>query len=306
MKMTRSAFLKSAAAGLMLAPSLLGMPAFAAGPMQRKPIPNSKNGETLPVIGVGTNRFGRFEKPEEAARRGEVLRALFEGGGSVVDTAEAYPGSEVVIGDFLDANKLREKAFIVSKVMKDGRDLGIETMNGSFARLKTKVIDGMLVHNLRDTQTHLPVLREWKQEGRFRYIGASHSTPDQQEALFDVIAKEKIDLVQLNYSVDTRGPEQRLLPAARDNGVAVMVNLPLGRGRLLEKMKDKPVPEWAQKELNCTSYAQLLLKWVISHPAVTVAIPGTTTPRYMAENAAAGAGPLATPAQRDKIAALWA
>lgn len=306
MSMTRSEFLKLAGAAALLAPTLAAGLARAAEPMLRKPIPKAKNGETIGVIGVGTNRFGRFEKPEEAARRGEVMRALFAAGGNVIDTAEAYPNSEPVIGDFLAANNLRDNAFIVSKVMKDGREVGIETMNGSFDRLKTKVIDAMLVHNLRDTQAHLPVLREWKQAGRFRYIGASHSSPEQQEALLEVIEKENIDIVQLNYSVDVRGPESRLLPAAKANGVAVMANLPLGRGRLLEKVKGQNVPEWAQKELNCTSFAQLLLKWVVSHPDVTVAIPGTTTPAYMAENAAAGIGPLATQAQRDKIAAIWA
>lgn len=305
MNMTRADFLKLAGAGALLAPALSAFPALAAETMLRKPIPKSTNGETIGVIGVGTNRFGRDVTPETLPNRGAVMRALFEAGGNVIDTADAYPGSEQVIGDFLAAENLRDKAFIVSKVMKDGRDVGIETMNGSFDRLKTKMIDVMLVHNLRDTATHLPILREWKKEGRFRYIGASHSSPEQQEALLDVIEKENIDFVQLNYSVDVRAPENKLLPAAKANGVAVMVNLPLGRGRLLEKVKGQNLPEWAAKELNCTSFAQLLLKWVISHPDVTVAIPGTTTPRFMAENAAAGLGPLATPAQRAKIAAIW-
>lgn len=305
MNMTRANFLKLAGAAALIAPGFSALAAQAAEPMLRKPIPKSPNGETIGVIGVGTNRFGRFENPEEGARRGAVMRALFEAGGNLIDTAEAYPNSEPVIGDFLAANNLRDKAFIVSKVMKDGRDVGIETMNGSFDRLKTKMIDAMLVHNLRDTQAHLPTLREWKQQGRFRYIGASHSSPEQQEALLEVIEKENIDIIQLNYSVDVRGPENKLLPAAKANGVAVMANLPLGRGRLLEKVKGQDVPAWAKEELNCTSFAQLLLKWVVSHPDVTVAIPGTTTPRYMAENAAAGAGPLATPAQRERIAAIW-
>jgi aryl-alcohol dehydrogenase-like predicted oxidoreductase len=234
------------------------------------------------------------------------MRALFAAGGNVIDTAEAYPNSEPVIGGFLAENGLRERAFIVSKVMKTGREEGIASMNSSFERLRTPVIDAMLVHNLRDTQTHLPVMREWKQEGRFRYIGASHSQPDQQEALVEVIEKEAIDIVQLNYSVDIRAPEERLLPAAKANGVAVMVNLPLGRGRLLEAVKGQDLPAWAREELNCTSFAQLLLKWVIAHPDVTVAIPGTTTPAFMEDNAAAGFGPLPTPAQRDKIAAIWA
>jgi len=235
-----------------------------------------------------------------------VMKALLDGGGKVVDTAEGYGESEAVLGEIFANMGARQKAFFATKLGKEGRDAGIATMEASFKRLRTDVIDLMMVHNLRDTATQLPIMQEWKQAGRFRYVGVSHSNPDAQEALGDVMTKEEIDFVQLNYSIDVRGPEKRLLPMAKERGIAVMVNLPLGRAKLIERVAGTPFPAWAKEELGCGDYSQLLLKWVVSHPSVNVAIPGTTSPDHMADNLIGGHGPLATAAQRDKIAAIWA
>ncbi|MDX2224457.1 MAG: aldo/keto reductase [Rhodospirillaceae bacterium] len=293
-----------ALSGAMLAAAAAASRPAVAAEMTRKPIPRSKTGETLPVIGVGTNRFGRDGGATE--NKIGVIRTLLDRGGAVVDTAEAYGESEAVLGEIFTGLNARPKLFVASKLRRTGRADGVATMENSFKRLRTEVIDLMMVHNLVDTATQLPIMQEWKAAGRYRYVGASHSSPEEQEALAEVMAGQEIDVVQLNYSVDVRGPEQKLLPLAAERGIAVMANLPLGRGRLLEKVRGQPVPEWAAKELNCTSYAQLLLKFVVSHPAVTVAIPGTVTPKYMADNVGAGLGPMPTEAQRARIAAIWA
>ncbi|MET0540341.1 MAG: aldo/keto reductase, partial [Variovorax sp.] len=184
-----------------------------------------------------------------------------------------------------------EKAFVATKVWTSGREAGIAQMEQSFARLKTQRMDLMQVHNLVDWRTHLATLRDWKARGRVRYIGITHYTASAYAEVEAVLRAEKLDFLQINYSMDERSAEKRLLPLAAERGVAVIVNMPFGGGGLLRRLRDKPLPSWAA-EIGCTSWAQVLLKFVLSHPSVTCTIPGTSRPEHMAENAKAGAGAL--------------
>jgi len=257
--------------------------------MNTRPIPSTQ--EALPVVGCGT-WIGFDQRPgtDEYKRLPGVLDALFAAGGKVIDSSPMYGRSEETTGDLLAASKQREnKAFLATKVWTSGREAGIAQMEQSFARLRTQRIDLMQVHNLVDWKTHLATLRGWKDKGRVRYIGITHYTASAYDEVEAVLRAEKLDFVQINYSIDAREAEQRLLPLAAERGVAVIVNMPFGGGGLLRRLRDKPLPAWAA-EIGCTSWAQVLLKFVLSHPAVTCTIPGTSRAEHMADNAAAGTG----------------
>ncbi len=257
--------------------------------MNTRPIPSTQ--EALPVVGCGT-WIGFDQRPgtDEYKRLPGVLDALFAAGGKVIDSSPMYGRSEETTGDLLAASKQREnKAFLATKVWTSGREAGIAQMEQSFARLRTQRIDLMQVHNLVDWKTHLATLRGWKDKGRVRYLGITHYTASAYDEVEAVLRAEKLDFVQINYSIDAREAEQRLLPLAAERGVAVIVNMPFGGGGLLRRLRDKPLPAWAA-EIGCTSWAQVLLKFVLSHPAVTCTIPGTSRAEHMADNAAAGTG----------------
>lgn len=256
--------------------------------MQQRKIPSS--GEMLPVVGVGTwQTFDIGSSPTERAPRAEVLKTLFEAGGSVIDSSPMYGRSEGVAGDLLAEAGTRQKAFIATKVWTSGREAGIAQMQQSMRLLRTDKIDLMQIHNLLDWKTHLSTLRAWKSDSRLRYIGVTHYTESAHDSLEAVLRAEKFDFVQVNYSIDDRGAERRLLPFARDNGVAVLINLPFGGGGLLRKLSSRKLPDWAG-EIGCTSWAQILLKYVLANPAVTCVIPGTSRPEHMRDNAQSGAG----------------
>jgi diketogulonate reductase-like aldo/keto reductase len=270
--------------------------------MQTRPIPSS--GEQLPVIGCGTYR-GFDVRPASAAysRLRSVLDALFAAGGSAVDSSPMYGKAEAVAGQLLAESKAHDKAFIATKVWTRGREAGIAQMQDSFKLLRTERIDLMQVHNLVDWKTHLPTLREWKKAGRIRYIGITHYTSSAFADLEAVMRAEPLDFVQLNYSAVDRAAERRLLPLAAERGIAVIANYPLASGSAVRAVSARPLPGWAA-EIDCTSWAQLLLKFVVSHPAVTCAIPGTGDPEHMADNARAGIGRMPDEAMRLRIAAL--
>ena len=256
--------------------------------MQRRKIPSS--GEMLPVVGCGTWRtFDVGTAPEQRAPLGEVLRLLFEAGGSVIDSSPMYGAAEGVVGDLLAAAGSRDKAFIATKVWTSGRDNGVEQMRQSMRLLRTDRLDLMQIHNLVDWRTHLPTLKAWKAEGRLRYFGITHYTESAHAELEAVLRAEKWDFVQLNYALDDRAVEQRLLPLAAERGVAVIVNQPFGGGGLIRRLSSRKLPDWAG-EIGCTSWAQLLLKFVLAHPAVTCVIPGTGRPEHMKDNVQAGFG----------------
>ena len=256
--------------------------------MHLRKIPSS--GGMLPVVGCGTWRtFDVGTKPEERAPLAEVLRILFDAGGSVIDTSPMYGAAERVVGDLLAAAGTRNKAFLATKVWISGGDAGIAQMQKSMALLKTQRIELMQIHNLVDWRVHLPTLRAWKQEGRVRYLGITHYTESAHGELEAAMRAEPWDFVQLNYALDDRAVERRLLPLAAERGIAVIVNQPFGGGGLLRKLADRPLPGWAG-QIGCTSWAQLLLKFVLANPAVTCVIPGTGKPEHMRDNVQAGLG----------------
>ena len=283
--------------------------------MNTRPIPSTK--EALPVVGCGT-WLGFDHRPgtPEYQRLSGVLDALFAAGGTVIDSSPMYGRSEETTGELLAASNQHAKAFSVAgppqdekhplggqrghevpsvgaflatKVWTSGREAGIAQMEQSFARLRTQRMDLMQVHNLVDWRTHLATLRAWKDQGRVRYIGITHYTASAYGEVESVLRAQKLDFLQINYSIDARDAEKRLLPLAAERGVAVIINLPFGGGGLLRRLRDKPLPDWAA-EIGCTSWAQVLIKFVLSHPAVTCTIPGTGRAEHMADNAAAGAG----------------
>jgi len=269
------------------------LPGFAQqgrSKMNTRPIPSTK--EALPMVGCGT-WIGFDQRPGTAAYQQlpGVLEALFAAGGTVIDSSPMYGRSEETTGELLAASKQRDKAFLATKVWTSGREAGIAQMEQSFERLRTDRIDLMQVHNLVDWKTHLATLRGWKDKGRVRYIGITHYTESAYGEVEAVLRAQKLDFLQINYSLDAQGAAQRLLPLAAERGVAVIVNLPFGGGGLLRRLRDKPLPVWAT-EIGCTSWAQVLIKFVLSHPAVTCTIPGTSRAEHMADNAAAGAGTL--------------
>lgn len=285
-----------------IAASALPIPfAIAEEKMQTRPIPSS--GQPLPVIGVGT--WQGFDVGSDKAERtplGEVLETLYAAGGSVVDSSPMYGRSEGVAGDLIAAKGARAKTFIATKVWTRGKAEGIAQMEQSMALLQSgRTIDLMQVHNLVDYKTHLDTLRGWKKEGRVKYIGVTHYTPSAFGELEAVLRAETLDFVQLNYAVSDRAAEKALLPLAKDKGVAVLVNRPFGGGGTLRGLQGKPLPAFAA-EIGCTSWAQLLLKFILAHPAVTCAIPGTAKPKHMADNVKAGMGALPDNALREKIA----
>jgi diketogulonate reductase-like aldo/keto reductase len=284
MTLLRSTFLKLSAAAMLAAPA-----AAQTGPrMQTRKIPST--GELLPVIGCGTWRtFDVGAAPAERTPLAEVLRVLFESGGSVIDSSPMYGKAEGVVGDLLAAAGARDTAFLATKVWISGREAGIAQMNESFRLLRTSRIDLMQIHNLLDWQTHLPTLRTWRKEGRIRLLGVTHYTESAHGALEATLKAGGFDFVQVDYSLDDRSAERSLLPFAADNGVAVLVNMPFGGGGLLRKLSSRKLPGWAG-EIGCTTWAQILLKFVLANSAVTCVIPGTSKPEHMRDNIQAGLG----------------
>lgn len=261
--------------------------------MQTRTIPST--GAALPVIGCGTwLGFDVGSRPAELPQRAGVLSALFEAGATVIDSSPMYGSAEQVVGQLLDDSGTRAQAFIATKVWTSGKRAGIEQMERSFALLRSRRIDLLQVHNLVDWQTHIDTLRAWKAEGRLSYIGVTHYTDSAHAQLEEVLRSTPLDFVQFNYSIASRNAEKRLLPLAAERGVAVLVNLPFGGGGVLRSLRGKPLPAWAA-EIGCSSWNQLLLKFVLAQPAVTCAIPGTSRPEHMRDNAGAGSGRLPGP-----------
>lgn len=267
-------------------------------PLLTRKIPSS--GEAIPVIGLGTS--GPFEVDETDAARAplrEVLEAFFAGGATLIDTSPMYSTAEAVLGALV-TSEMQRRVFVATKVWTRGEQAGIEQMQRSMARLKRTTLDLVQVHNLLDLATQLKTLRRWKDEGRVRYLGVTHYTVSSQEDLAQLVEREKLDFVQCNYSVATRDAEKRLLPLCAERGVAVLINRPFEDGRLFDRVRGKAVPPWAS-EIDCATWGQLFLKYVIAHPAVTCVIPATGKARNELDNLAAGRGRLPNAAQRRLI-----
>lgn len=294
--------------GVALGLAMLSSPGWgrSEGDIVTRPIPSS--GERLPVVGIGTAR--RFDVGASEAERAplrDVLRELPRLGGRVIDTAPSYGNAESVIGDLLAELGNRNDIFLATKVGagRDGAAAGIAEMEASMRRLRTDRIDLLMVHNLAGVDAMLPVLRAWKEAGRIRYLGISTSFEGQYEAFAAVMARAELDVIQVDYAIDNRSAEKRILPLAAERGMAVLTNLPFGRGRVFDALGKQPIPEWAA-EYGIRSWAQFALKYVVSHPAVTVAIPGTAKPEYLLDNLGAAHAPLPDPATRERMAALVA
>jgi len=260
-------------------------------------------GQSLAVIGLGTwQTFDVGTDPAVRAPLEQVMREFAALGGQLIDSSPMYGRSEEVAGAVIAGLGLRAKLFIATKVWTTGRAAGIAQMEASMKKLGASPIDLMQVHNLQDVDTHLDTLAGWKREGRVRTVGVTHYTAGAYDAVAKVIARHPVDFLQINYSVGEREAEQRLLPLARERGIAVIVNRPFAGGELFRRLRGTPLPAWAA-EIDCASWAQLMLKFVISHPAVTCAIPATSRVEHLRDNMAAGRGRLPDAKMRARIAA---
>lgn len=264
-------------------------------------IPSS--GETLSAVGLGTYRA--FDVGTSGAEREplrEVLRRFVAAGGRVVDSSPMYGAAETVVGDLAAELGLRGSLFVATKVWTSGREAGIHQMEQSMRRLRVTRLDLMQVHNLVDWRTHLGTLRGWKEAGRVRYVGLTHYTASAYGELERVMRDERLDFVQLNYSLAERDAERRLLPLARERGIAVLVNRPYAEGALFRRVRGRPLPSWAA-DIGCGSWGQYFLKWILAHPAVTSVIPATSQPQHLDDNMQAGLGTLPDAATRERMAA---
>ena len=298
-KYGRRRFLKQAAG---LGAAALTWPAWVSAKQAtalKKAIP--KSGEQIPVIGMGTSRtFDVGNDPVLRAQLGEVLQLFFDHGGAVIDSSPMYGSAEQVTGDLLANIKNKQALFAATKVWTWGKQEGLTQMQRSSERMGVKVFDLMQIHNLRDWEVHLATLKEWKAEGKVRYIGITTSHGRFHDELEVILENEPFDFVQFSYNIMNRTVEQRLLPIARERGIATLINRPFARGELFSLVKGKPLPEWA-KDIDVNSWGQFFLKFVVSHPDVTCAIPATSKPHHMRDNMAAGFGQLPDAAMRQRM-----
>ncbi len=262
-------------------------------------IPSS--GERIPVVGIGARnyRVGDGWAPDTNELRA-TLRTFHELGGRLIDSSPNYGASETIVGELLEGLGIRDDLFLATKVDRQTRAEGITRMERSLQRLRTGHFDLMQVHNLRGWAEQLPNLREWKRDGRIRHVGVTTSSARQYEELERIMRQEELDFIQVDYAADARTAAERVLPLAADRGMAVVINLPFGRGRLFSRVGDRALPDWAS-EFDCESWGQFFLKYVVSHPAVTAAIPGTTQSHHAVDNIGAATGHLPTPELRRRM-----
>ena len=301
---SRRSFL-SAAAVAAAAAALGPLPAWASRPpagLATRIVPSS--GEALPAIGMGTSGSFEVDLPGREPLK-EVLRRFVAGGASVIDTSPNYSNAEDVLGDLMAELGIRDRIFLATKLAADDRAAGEAQFAQSLVRLRTDKVELLAVHNLRDWPNQLQLARDLKAEGKTRYIGLTHFRDDAHERLAEIMASEKPDFIQVNYSVSATHADRALLPLARDLGVAVMVNRAFDDGALFARVGGRPLPGWAD-EMGVGSWAQMFLKFVTSHPAVTVVIPATGKPDRQSDQLKAGLGPDLTPAQRAELVSMFA
>jgi aryl-alcohol dehydrogenase-like predicted oxidoreductase len=281
----------------------LGQEKTGASGLITRPIPHS--GERLPVVGLGTSEV--FEVGDDPARRqacAEVLKTLVAGGGKLIDTAPSYGSAEGVVGDLLAATGLSGRVFVATKLEDFDRSTAATQLHASLQRLRTNRIDLMQLHNVRNPNQDLAVLREWKSQGLCRYVGITTSFGGDFDAVEAVVRRQKPDFLQINYSLADRAAEKRVIPAAAEVGAAVLTDLPFARNRLFGAVRGQKLPEWAG-DFDATSWAQFFLKYLLGNEAVTAVIPGTSSPAHMADNLGAGRGRLPDAAQRQRMVAFF-
>ncbi len=298
---TRRQFLASSIAGSVYLTQFAH--AEAIDKMLRRPIPSS--GELVPAIGMGTS--GSFQVPVDGSEYQalkDVIKRFFDGGATLIDTAPTYGNAEDNLGPLLSEGGYRKKAFIATKLSGvTGREAGLAQFNETLRRLKTEKVELLQVHNLRDWKTQLDVARELKKQGKVKYVGVTHYVDPAHDEIAEVVRTSKPDFLQINHSVTNRGIEERVLPMAKDLGVAVLTNRNFNDGALFSRTQSKPLPGWAA-EAGITSWAQMFLKYSLSHEAVTAVIPATGKPERQSDNLKAGFGPLLTAAQQKELIAL--
>ena len=295
----RRRFLQASA---VLTAAAISWPALLSGKdiaLIKKAIP--KSDELLPVIGMGTSRtFDIGNDPQQLARLAEVLQIFFDQGGAVIDSSPMYGNAEQVTGDLLKTIKNKQALFAATKVWTWGRQEGIAQMQRSSKRMGVNVFDLMQIHNLRDWEVQLETLKTWKAEGKVRYIGITTSHGRFHDELEVILENEPFDFVQFSYNIVNRTVEERLLPIARERRIATLINRPFARGDLFRIVKGKALPAWAN-EMDVKSWGQFFLKFVVSHPDVTCAIPATSKPHHMLDNMGAGFGRLPDTAMRQRM-----
>ena len=258
--------------------------------MATRKIPSATNNESVPVIGMGTwNTFDVSGSSSERAPLQKVLEVFYAAGARLIDSSPMYANAEGVTGDLVQKLGKQASTFYATKVWTSGRDKGVAQIEHSLRAMKTPRLDLLQIHNLLDWRTHAETLRQLKSDGKIRYSGVTHYTVGAHSEIEAVLRTERFDFAQFNYSIGTRAAEQRLLPYCQDHGIGVLINRPFEEGGLFTRVGNRKLPGYA-KEIGCTSWAQVLLKFVLANPAVTCVIPGTSNPRYMAENAGAGFG----------------
>lgn len=255
----------------------------------------------VPIVGIGTAR--RYDDPQGAdalAPLRDTIRRFAELGGQVIDTAPSYGRAEEVVGQLVEELGVRDRLFLATKVGVDTREAGVAQIEESFRKLRTRRIDLIAVHNLRDTDNQLAILRDLKSAGRIRALGLTTSSDRQYEPFEAVMRREALDSIQVDYALDNRNVAERILPLAQERGLAVFINLPFGRDRLFSATRDRPLPDWAG-EIGATSWAQVFLKYVLSHPCRPIAIPGMAQVRYVEDNLGAARGPMPDAAMRTRM-----
>jgi diketogulonate reductase-like aldo/keto reductase len=286
-------------AGLLAARSLGLRAAETTAAHIQRPIPAS--GELLPVMGMGTSRtFDTAGDPESLARLGDIMGILFERGGSVIDSSPMYGQAESRVGDVLRGMETAPKLFAATKVWTTGREQGIAQMEESARRMNVERFDLIAVHNLVDWQTQLATLKDWKEREKVRYIGITTSHGRDHERFLEVMRTEPIDFVQFSYNIEDRVAEEQLLPTARDRGIATMINRPFQRGALFSRTRGQALPAMAA-DIDCASWAQFFLKFILGHPAVTCIIPATSKSHHMEDNMGAGFGRVPDAGQREEM-----
>ena len=306
---SRRDWLRITAAGAALGLNPRVLEALQSQEVITRAIPST--GERLPVVGLGgANTYSRVARAEDFSTIGGVLRALVDGGGSVLDTAAGYGASEDVSGRVAEELRIADRIWWATKVNVAGRGgtpadpaAAVGQIERSFERLRIPVIDLIQVHNMGDPPTQLGVLERLKVAGRVRYSGITTTSSRQYAALADVMRNEPIDFIGIDYAVDNRGPEEVILPLAQERRIGVIVYLPFGRSRMWQRIGDRPLPDWAA-EFDAHTWAQFMLKFVVAHPAITVATPGTSDPEHMADNLAGGRGRLPNTEQRERMIEL--